>query len=228
MTEPSYVTETRAGYDTIAAAYAERFKAELEAKPFDRAMLTAFAEIVRSAGSGEGQVVEVGSGPGRVTAYLHRLGAAISGIDLSPEMVALARRTYPDLRFDEGAMAALDLKDGALSGLVAWYSIIHTPPELLPSVFAEFDRVLAPGGHLLLAFQVGDEVLHFTEGFGHEVSLDFHRLSPDRVTEQLSQVGFVLQARLVREPDGSEKVPQAYLVFRKPGESAQAPAATVG
>jgi hypothetical protein len=52
---------------------------------------------------------------------------------------------------------ALDLADGVLGGIVAWYSIIHTPPQRLPVTFAEFGRVLSPGGHLLLAFQAGDE-----------------------------------------------------------------------
>jgi hypothetical protein len=55
-------------------------------------------------------------------------------------MVAVARRTYPDLQFDEGSMAALDLKNDSVGGIVGWYSIIHTPQELSPVVFAEFHR----------------------------------------------------------------------------------------
>jgi ubiquinone/menaquinone biosynthesis C-methylase UbiE len=64
-------------------------------------------------------------------------------------MVAPARRSNPGLRFEEGSMTALDLPDGALGGIVAMYSIIHIPRERLPEVFAEFHRVLAPGGHRL-------------------------------------------------------------------------------
>jgi ubiquinone/menaquinone biosynthesis C-methylase UbiE len=90
-------------------------------------------------------------------------------------MVTVARQAHPSLRFDVGSMLALHLPDGALGGIVAWYSTIHVPQERLPAVFAEFHRVLAPGGHLLLAFQVGDEVSHRTEAAGHAISLDFHR-----------------------------------------------------
>ncbi|MFI6762567.1 class I SAM-dependent DNA methyltransferase [Micromonospora sp. NPDC050417] len=212
MTEGSFLTSARAGYDTIAVPYAQLFAAELEAKPLDRSTLTAFAEMV----GGAGPVVEVGSGPGRVAAYLAKQGLDVSGVDLSPEMVALARRTYPGLRFEEGSMTALDRADGALAGLVAWYSIIHIPPALLPEVFAEFRRVLAPGGRLLLAFQVGDESLHRTEGFGHTFSLTFHRLLPERITELLERAGFVVDAQLVRAPDEREKVPQAHLLAHKP------------
>ncbi|WP_405617767.1 class I SAM-dependent DNA methyltransferase [Streptomyces sp. NBC_01508] len=211
--EPSYLRDTRAGYDAIAVDYAERFESVLEVDPLGRAMLGTFAEYVQA--DGAGPVV----GPGRVTAHLHTLGLDISGIDLSPAMVALARRTFPELRFEEGSMTDLDLPDGSLAGAVAWYSIIHIVPEQLPLVFAQFHRVLAPGGHLLLAFQVGDEPLHFDEAFGHSVCLDFRRLSPDRIAELLNQAGFQVNARLVREPYGyelSSAVPQAHMLARKP------------
>jgi hypothetical protein len=60
-------------------------------------------------------------------------------------MVAVARESHPNRRFDEGSMPELDLEDDTLGGIVAWYSIIHTPPLLLPVLFAEFHRVLAAG-----------------------------------------------------------------------------------
>ncbi len=116
-------------------------------------------------------------------------------------------------------MTALDLPDGALGGIVALYSIIHIPPERLPGVFAEFGRVLAPGGHLLLAFQVGDERRHLAEWFGHAVSLDGYRWPPDRVAEMLSQAGLVVRAQLLREPDEAvETTRRAYLLARRPAD----------
>lgn len=111
---------------------------------------------------------------------------------------------------------ALDLADGVLGGIVAWYSIIHTPPQRLPVTFAEFGRVLSPGGHLLLAFQAGDERVHLEQAYGHRVSLDAYRLPPGRVAGLLGQAGLAVHARLLREPDGPEKTQQAYLLARKP------------
>ncbi|MGH3830173.1 MAG: class I SAM-dependent DNA methyltransferase [Pseudonocardiaceae bacterium] len=214
MIESSYVRATRAGYDAVAADYSEWVSDDLAAKPLDRALLAAFAELVHA--DGAGPVGDLGCGSGRVTAHLCSLGLSAFGVDLSPAMVALARRTYPDLRFDEGLITAVDAADGALSGIVAWYSIIHTPPEGLPVVFAEFHRALAPGGHLLLAFQVGDEPRHLAEAFGHAVSLDFHRFQPDRVAQLLQEAGLAVLARLLREPDETERVQQAYVLARKP------------
>lgn len=216
MGEPDYLTTTRTFYDAIAADYAERFRDVLDVLPFERAMLAAYAELVRDTGP----VADLGCGPGSVTAHLDTLGVRAYGVDLSPHMVALARKTYPDLRFDEGSMLNLGLPDGALAGVVSWYSIIHTPAELLPDLFAELHRLLAPGGHLLLAFQVGDEPLHLDRPFDHSVSLDFNRLRPERITGLLRDAGFLPHAQLVREPRaGVDEPRQASLIVRKPSVS---------
>jgi hypothetical protein len=104
--------------------------------------------------------------------------------------------------------------------MVAWYSTIHVPDPLLPKVFAGFHGALAPGGYLLLAFQVGDDVRHLSSAGGHEVSLDFHRRHPSTVADLLRAAGFTMRAELVRQPDEEgtfpEQTPQAYLLARKP------------
>ncbi len=55
---------------------------------------------------------------------------------------------------------ALDLQDGTLAGIAAFYAIVNIPQESLPLIFREMERALQPGGLLLLAFHTGDEVLH--------------------------------------------------------------------
>ncbi|RLL68025.1 class I SAM-dependent methyltransferase [Streptomyces sp. Z26] len=221
MTEPDYARDTRASYDTIATEYARRAAGELAAKPLDRAMLASFAELVRGHGTEGGlPVLDVGCGTGRMTAQLAGLGLTASGVDLSPGMIGVARQTEPGLRFEVGSMEALDVPDGTLGGILAWYSVIHIPLDRLPTVFGEFSRVLAPGGHLLLAFQVGDEPLRLTEAWGHPVSLDFHRRRPERIEELLAGAGLPVRARLSRERDEegpfAERTAQAFLLARKP------------
>ncbi|MBB4938414.1 ubiquinone/menaquinone biosynthesis C-methylase UbiE [Streptosporangium album] len=129
---------------------------------------------------------------------------------------ALARRTYPDLRFEVGSMLTLDLADAALSGLLASYSIIHIPWERRPELFAEFRRVLAPSGQLMLGFQIGDERLHHTEAWGTPVCLDWYRQQPDEVAGLLSDAGFDVTATIVRQPVSTEKTPHGYVLARKP------------
>jgi SAM-dependent methyltransferase len=216
--ETAHLTATRAGYDAMAEQYAEVFRAALDEAPLDRALLTGFAELVRRDHS-DPEVLEVGSGPGKVAAYLHKLGMTVRGIDLSPAMVELARREHPEVGFEVGEMGALDVADASLAGVVAWYSLIHVPASQRPGVIGGFHRVLRPGGYVLLAFQVGDDTLHLDEAFGYEVSLDFHRLQPDAVVALLDDAGFDVTARLVRAPDSSSpaaKIPQGFVIARKP------------
>ncbi|MEU1318126.1 class I SAM-dependent methyltransferase [Streptomyces tibetensis] len=216
MTDADFVTETRTFYDTVAEEYAVHFDDLRPGSPLDRGVLYGFAELV---GAG-GEVADLGCGPGRVTAYLASRGLSVFGLDLSESMLTIARREHPDLRFVRGSMLELDLPDGSLDGVVAWYSIIHTPEEHLPALFAGFHRVLRPGGHLLLGFQCGDEPRRYEEAFGHRVSLTFRRRRPERIAALLSGAAFTVRATTVREADEAqgEPVAQASLVARKPAE----------
>lgn len=217
--EPEFVRATRASYDVMAAEYSARFGAELDAKPLERALLAGFVELVRETGGGR-PIADVGCGTGRITGHLRGLGADVFGIDLSPGMLAVARAAHPDLRFEEGSMLALDLPDGSLGGLLAWYSVIHVTDALLPAVFAEFHRVLAPGAHLQLGFQAGDETRHRTDAWGRPIALDFHRRRPEAVAALLTAAGFEPRVRTVREADTDgafpEPTPQGFVLARKP------------
>jgi len=213
MTEPTYLTETRRSYDAMATGYTEALDPNLADIPFERAMLAVFADLVRT--SGAGPVADLGCGPGYLTAHLNGLGVDAFGIDLSPQMIALARHRHPDLHFTVGSMTALDLPDHGLGGVLASYSTIHLPDQQLPVVFAEFARVLAPGGWLLLAFLAGDEQVHRSEAFGQPITLDYHLRRPGPVADLLTPAGFTVMARLERQPFPGETIPRAYLLAHK-------------
>ncbi|QVQ54161.1 class I SAM-dependent methyltransferase [Spiractinospora alimapuensis] len=220
MSEPEYLEATRRSYDAVAQEYADLFRGELREMVFGRGFLGSFAEMVRAAGGG--LVVDAGCGPGQVTALLRlELGLDAYGIDLSPEMVALARREHPEVRYEVGDLRALDVADGALAGLVSWFSFIHVPPADLDTVWAEFRRVLAPGGMVVLAFQVGDQPFHLDEAFGRSLDLDYQRWRPEHLGQQLSEAGFRVEAQLVSQPrvdaDGPGlSLPFGYLMARMP------------
>ena len=198
---------TRRSYDAVAETYVRLFGDELAGKPLDRALLAAFVETV------SGPVADLGCGPGHVTAHLHSLGCQAFGIDLSPEMVGVARRAYPAVSFSQGDMTQLDITSGSLGGIVAFYSIIHLPPDLLPLALAEFARVLAPGGQVLLAFQTGaGEVSRQTDWHGHAVALDHYRRAPADVADQLAAAGLHVHTTVTRDPLPSESAQRCYLI----------------
>ncbi|TDC46647.1 class I SAM-dependent methyltransferase [Actinomadura sp. KC345] len=203
--------ETRAGYDGVVELYASLFADRLETQPFARAMIGTFAELVR--GTENRRAADVGCGPGHLTVMLHDLGLDAFGLDLSPGMVAHARLARPELRFDEARMEDLPVEDGALGGVLAHYSMIHTPPGELPALLAEQARALAPGGLLLASFFA-------TEG-PEPVRFD-HKVAPayswpvDRFAELMTGAGLVPFARLVHDPASERGFLDAHLMARLP------------
>lgn len=200
---PDRMAATRASYDAVASGYAEAMSDELRHKPLDRALLTAFAEQVRRAGPGSGpaKVWDVGCGPGHVTAFLAGLGLEAAGIDLSDGMVAQARARHPGLEFRSGSMTALPSGDGEWDGLVSFYSLIHMIDDAdLRAALAEYRRVLADQGQLLLAIHAGQEVRHSTEWFGAAVDVSFRFFDPDRLAAELDRAGFAIEAVTRRQP----------------------------
>src|SRR5215203_4150090 len=177
----AWLSDTRSSYDTDAAGYAEKVRGLLGGQPYLRASLALFAELVH--GAGDGPVADVGCGPGYVTSYLHDAGVEAFGIDLSPEMIAIARRDYPRLRFEVGTMTDLDLADESVVGIVAFWSVIHVPDHAVPGVFDQFRRVLRPQGLLLVGFHVGDQTRHSSEGYtGRPINIDSHHRRPSKMT----------------------------------------------
>ena len=209
----SWRSDTRASYDADAAGYAEKVTGLLEASPFLRASLALFADLVRDAGGGP--VADVGCGPGYVTRALADLGVDAFGIDLSPEMIALARRDHPDLRFEVGDMTDLDLADRSVAGVLAFWSVIHVPDDLVPTVFEEFRRVLRPGGAVLVGFHVGDETIHTSEGYtGRPIAVDSHHRRPEVVAGWLRGAGFTIDGEILMRPD--DEVPGAIVIATSP------------
>ncbi|GAA1575301.1 MULTISPECIES: class I SAM-dependent methyltransferase [Kribbella] len=207
------LTATRESYDVLAERHADVVGAGLDDLPLERGLLRTFAELILA--EGNSPVADIGCGSGRVTTLLAGLGLDAFGIDLSPGMVALARRNYPELRFEEGSLLALDLPEAELGGVLAFYSIIHTPWELRAQVFAEFHRVLAPGGVLMLAFQVGSECSRRTELYGTPISLEWYRQQPGEIVELLDAAGFDTWSTTIREPGEGETTRRAYVIARK-------------
>ena len=206
-----WLSDTRSSYDIDAAGYADKVRGLLQGSPHLRASLTLFAELVHEAGGG--LVADVGCGPGYVAGYLHDAGVDVLGIDLAPEMIAIARHDHPALRFEVGTMTDLDLADDSVVGIVAFWSVIHVPDHAVPGVFEEFRRVLAPEGLLLIGFHVGDETRHTSEGYtGRRINVDSHHRRPSTVRGWLRDAGFTIDAELVLRPD--DAVPGAVIFAR--------------
>lgn len=202
-----------ANYDRVAEEYARRIFDELKNKPLDRALLDRFAAET----AGQGEVCDMGCGPGHVARHLHDAGARAFGLDLSAGMLNQARQLNPGMTFRQGNMLALDLGDESLAGITAFYAIVNWPETSLLTVFREMRRVLQSGGLMLLAFHIGDEIRHMTEFLGQPIAMDFYFFSPATICELLEEAGFTIEEAIEREPYPEVEHPtrRAYVFARK-------------
>jgi SAM-dependent methyltransferase len=164
--QPVDLDIVRDSYDRVADNYVEMVLTtgvgDIRNHPWLKAAVDAFAAAVADLGP----VLDVGCGPGTVTAYLAEHAVDVSGIDLSPRMIDHARRLYPQCTFSVGSATNLDLAESSLGGLMGWWSLFNLPRDVLPQVLRSFAKALRPGGQLIVATHVGDEDVERAEAYG--------------------------------------------------------------
>ena len=135
----------QAAHDRIAKTYADHFTP-----------LTSLAlePLLNAAGISAGtRLLDVATGPGVAAAFAHDRGAQVTGVDVSPGMIALARETYPGMTFQIAEVTALPFANGAFDTVICNFALGHFPaPE---AAVTECVRVLAAGG--ILAFTWWDQ-----------------------------------------------------------------------
>jgi ubiquinone/menaquinone biosynthesis C-methylase UbiE len=207
--------ELRAAHDVLAEWYAERLVGALEAMPIERAVLELFCEMTLAADLGT-DVADIGCGTGRLAPFLKGHGVSPRGVDLSQEMVNVARRDYPDFTFDVADLRDLPFEDASLAGAVCWYSLIFLAPADRPVAFGELARVVKPGGYLVTAFKDGDGKLRRggrSAGLG--VEYDGYWLSAEEMKRHLTDAGFATVFWAGRPAEEQETTPQGYLLARR-------------
>lgn len=208
-------TELRHAHDTLAELYADRLAGALDRMPADRAVLGLFCDLVLDAGLGT-EVGDIGCGPGRLAGYLAGRGLSPHGVDLSLDMVRVARRDHPGFPFGVADLRNLPFGDATLAGVLCWYSLMYLAPDDRPAAFAELARVVRPGGHLATAFKLGDDDVR-RGGRTVGVEFDIWWLSHAELTRRLTDAGFTVVFSAERPADPDEAQPQGYLIARRIG-----------
>ncbi|WP_300011244.1 class I SAM-dependent methyltransferase [Pseudonocardia sp.] len=197
--------ELRDAHDELAELYAERLADSLDRAPVDRAVLGLFCDLLAERDGGAA-VGDIGCGSGRMSGYLARRGPAPHGIDLSPEMVRVARRDHPGIPFEVADLRRLPFADGELSGVLCWYSLMYLPPAERPRGFAELARVVRPGGLLATAFKLGDDRVR-RGGRSVGVEFDVYWLSMGEMERRLVTAGFRIVFRGEGPPSPDDLAP---------------------
>lgn len=199
-------------YDDIAAAYAEDNKANVWNAYYERpATLTLVGDV-----SGL-RVLDAGCGNGPLAAELVGMGAAVTGIDLSPGLLDLAaQRLGPSVVLLQADLSEpLPFGDGSFDLVVASL-VMHYLEDWVPTL-SEFHRLLVPGGRLIISthhpfmdHRVARQSNYFatyqwTEDWAkgdHVTTMRFWHRPLHAMTDVLGQTGFKVDVL-------SEPLPQA-------------------
>ena len=130
----------RETYGRIAAAWMAQHQADTWWVPGAEA----FAAMLPPGGA----VLDVGCAGGYKAEWLTRRGFQVGGVDLSPEMVALARERLPQCRFEAIGVMDLDRLGETYDGVFCQAMLLHVPKAEIAEAFASLARRLKPGGLL--------------------------------------------------------------------------------
>jgi 2-polyprenyl-3-methyl-5-hydroxy-6-metoxy-1,4-benzoquinol methylase len=171
--------EVRRGYDAAAARYAQ-WRDQFKNRPH----LDRFIDLLSSPAT----ILDVGCGSGRpIDNYLVEHGYDVTGIDVSPKQIAMAKRAVPSARFEVSNL--LDLKPGDydVDGIVSFYAIIHIPRERHGQILKTLASFLRPAGLLLIT--MGASEWEGREDF-HGVEMFWSHYGPEVNLELVENAGF--------------------------------------
>jgi ubiquinone/menaquinone biosynthesis C-methylase UbiE len=206
------INEVTNCYNLTAEEYAKVFYNELDNKPFDRLILQRFAA------ENSGKFADLGCGCGHTTRFLADAGVKnLVGIDLSPEMVKIAKKLNKNLEFEVGNMLELDKTDEEFGAVLAFYAIVHFTYEEIERAFREIYRVLKFSGQFLFSFHVGDEKINLDEFLNQKVNITFYFFDADKILQILEKTGFKIKDAIIRYPyqDAEHSSKRAYILAEK-------------
>ncbi len=189
-----------AGYDQLGELYSKerkRFGNWKEVKEFT-SLLPQGAKVL-----------DAGCGPGiPISEYLDKAGFEVIGIDISKNMLSIARENVPGATFKQMNMVSLDFPPESFDGAISCYAIIHNPMETHADIFASFHKILKTGGILLVSV-ASWEWEEFADYLGVDMFWSHH--SPSMSESIIKESGFDIKfGRDVK--DGGE---QHYWVLAK-------------
>ncbi|MFG3642621.1 class I SAM-dependent methyltransferase [Micromonospora sp. NPDC047762] len=213
--------ELRAAHDVLAELYAERLNDALDRMPAERAVLDLFCVLALATGLGT-NIGDIGCGSGRLAPYLAAKGLTPWGVDLSPEMIRVARRDHAAYRFDVADLRELPFEDASLVGAVCWYSLIFLAPDDRQVAFGELYRVIKPGCYLVTAFKAGSsQVRRAGRSANLGAEFDLYWQTPREAEQSCTDAGFTTVFWGGVPADGPDSPGQGFLLAQKP--VAQAP-----
>ena len=183
-------------YDQIASSYANIFS-----KPSSH--LDKFLELLPS----PAKILDVGCGTGTDSNFVASKGHQVVGVDLSEEMLNIAKSSFPQIDFRLEDMRDIDFSKNQFDGIIASCSLIHIPKKDVPKTLRQFSKLLKPKGIIYLQLQSGpSEEVFVKEPFKPDEKLFLNIISLDEIKKLLTGAGFRTVFQLQRPPKSKEEL----------------------
>ncbi len=171
-------------YDKIAKKYADTFFGDTSYEMF----VEDFLELLPK----NGKILDVGCGPGSEVKFFIERNFLVEGVDLSEEMIKIAKQMVPKGIFKVMDFRKLEYPDKTFDGIFANYSLIHIPEKEVVPTLREFNRVLKPDGIIYIAVDEGEEENFYDEPLkkGEKIFLKFFK--EEEIKKDLEESGFSL------------------------------------
>jgi SAM-dependent methyltransferase len=215
-TGPDPKAVVAAGYDVVGERYLA-WSGERPSPARQRALALATDRIPPGS-----EVLELGCGAGIPMTRALADGRRVTGVDISPGQIRLARQNVPSATFLQADMTTLDFPAASFDAVVAFYSLTHVPREELGALLGRIRSWLRPGGVFVASFGVEDDPGGIEEDW-LGVDMYFSHFSAKVNRRLVAEAGFDVEiADVVPEPGDRHGARFLWIVAR-PRDPAAAP-----
>lgn len=183
-------------YEKIAHKYTEQYFDDMVDLPYIDKFLAMLPK--------QGNILDVGSGPGQFAKHMIVKGFEVVGIDFSKEMVRVSKDKVPSVDFRHMDMRQLDFPDNYFDGVFSAYSLIHIPSEEVLATLKGFHRVLKAGGYIEIAVQKGEADKIIDQPFMPTEKMFFNFFTEERIANYLKEAGFTIESQEIMAIDDAE------------------------
>lgn len=175
-------------YDKTAVDYYKRVS-EFELLP----EITEFIKIVKK----DGKILDLGCGPGHHSNFFSNQNFKVTGIDLSSEMIKLAKKEFTDIDFKVMDISDLDFEVNTFDGIWASASLLHIPKNNIKLILKKIKEILVNNGILYISLKEGkgSEIFNDVRYGGVDKFYVYYQL--EEIKNILKDVGFdILEIKL--------------------------------
>ena len=195
-------------YKKIAGKYAKTY---FGAEHPDDVHADKFAKLL----SKGAKILDIGCGIGDSADFFVESGFDYEGIDISPEMIEIAKEKVPKAKFRVLDMRKLDYSANSFDGVFAFQSLVHLKKKDVPKVLKTISKILKPKGYLFLALQegVGEGEIYWELA---KEKIFINRYTLDKISDMLRELDFQIIYTASRNPLPEDiKLRKLFIIARK-------------